>query len=144
MVDLVQLEGRLLVIYDGCCGFCNRSIRWFAKRDLRDRLRFAASDSRVVAELFARHGFDALNPSTMVVVQNAVEPNERLLTRSDGVIAMLLELPRPWPVFARFMRIFPRPFRDLGYRVIAGWRYHLAGRYASCPIPTAEERRHFL
>jgi predicted DCC family thiol-disulfide oxidoreductase YuxK len=51
-----ELGGRLLVIFDGQCGFCNRSVRWFLRRDRRDRLRFVASDSPKVAELLARHG----------------------------------------------------------------------------------------
>jgi predicted DCC family thiol-disulfide oxidoreductase YuxK len=144
MAQFPNLDGRLLVIYDGCCGFCNRSIRWFAKRDLRDRLRFTSSDSSTVADLLARNDIAALDPSSMVVVRNAGEPNQQVLTRSSGVIAILRELPGPWPRVAAILSIFPRPIRDLGYRAIARLRYHFAGRYASCPVPTLEERRHFL
>jgi predicted DCC family thiol-disulfide oxidoreductase YuxK len=144
VTEFAEVGDRLLVIYDGHCGFCNRSIRWFLTRDTFDRFRFAPSDSPAVAELLAKHGIDALSPSTMVVVRNVGKPYEKVLTRTDGVMAMLFELPSPWSNYAISLAGIPRPIRDLGYRAIARSRYHLAGRYATCPIPTAEERRHFL
>ena len=45
---LVEIGGRLLVVFDGRCGFCNRAVRWFLRRDRRDRLRFVASESAEV------------------------------------------------------------------------------------------------
>jgi predicted DCC family thiol-disulfide oxidoreductase YuxK len=148
VAGLEQVGDRLLVIFDGHCGFCNRSVRWFLRRDLHDRLRFAASQSPQVAELLARHGFAPSDlesgPNTILVVRDADGPSERVLVRSDAAVAMLLELPRPWPVFGRVFGWIPRPARDLGYRLIARWRYRIWGRLETCPLPTEEERERFL
>ena len=144
MTEYSQLNGRLLVVYDGECGFCNRSIRWFLKRDRFDRLRFTPSDTPAILPMLARHGIDALSPNSLIVIENPGNSSEQILTRSTGVIAMLSELPSPWPTFAILLRIIPRLLRDLGYRIVAALRYRLVGRYATCPIPTPEERRHFL
>jgi predicted DCC family thiol-disulfide oxidoreductase YuxK len=57
---------------------------------------------------------------------------------------MLAELPRPWPAVAVAIRLFPRPLRDLGYHLVARWRYRLWGRLETCPIPTVAERERFL
>jgi len=141
------LGDRLLVLFDGQCGLCNRSVRWFLKRDRRDRLRFAPFNSPRVAELLARHGLDstgAEGPSSILVVQNVDGPSERLLMRSDAVLTMLSQLPRPWPAVSSGLRLIPRPLRDLGYRLIARLRYRIWGRLESCPIPTAAERERFL
>ncbi len=138
------LEDRLLVVYDGYCGFCNRSIRWFIKRDPHNRLRFAPSESPQVAALLGRFNFGALSPNTLLVVIHAGMPEERLLTRSTGIAAMLHELPKPWPAFGAALMLIPRPLRDLGYRFVARVRYKIRGKYASCPLPTPAERRHFL
>ena len=143
-IEFPTLGDRLLVVYDGYCGLCNRSIRWFLKRDLFDRLRFTPSDSTAVTPILARHGIDALSPSSLIVIENPGNPSERILTRSTGVLAMLSQLPTPWPTCATLLGVVPRPLRDLGYRIVAALRYRLVGRYASCPIPTPEERRHFL
>jgi len=139
-----ELQHRLLVLYDGRCGFCNRSIRWFLKRDALDQLRFAPSQSPVAAALLLRHGFDAVAPNTLIVVRNAGRPQETVMTRTAGVLAMLFSLPQPWSNLAIGLGVFPKPLRDAGYRLIAALRYRLAGRYATCPLPTAEERAKFL
>ena len=51
-----SVDDRLLVVYDGECGFCNRSIRWCLRRDGKDRLRFAPSTDPDCCGLLARHG----------------------------------------------------------------------------------------
>ncbi len=148
MTDRIELDGSLLVIFDGHCGFCNGSVRWFLRRDAQARLRFVPSQSEKVAELLARHGFAASDletgPDTILVVRDADGPNEQVLTRSEASIAMLNELPRPWPGFARVFGWIPRAIRDLGYRLVARWRYRIWGRLESCPLPTPAERERFL
>ena len=153
MNDLGNIGDRLLVIFDGHCGFCNRSVRWFLTRDGNDRLRFVASESPKVTPILARHAISqtdqglassTLAPSTILVVRDPQGPVERILVRSNAAIAMLRELPRPWPAVAAVLRWIPRPLRDLGYRLIARFRYRIWGRLETCPIPTAQERIRFL
>ena len=145
---LVEIDGRLLVVFDGRCGFCNWAVRWFVRRDRWDRLRFVASESEKVAELLVRHGIGMADsgsgPGTILVVVDAEGPAEKLLVGSDAVVAMLSELPRPWPAVAVGLSWVPRPVRELGYRLIARWRYRIWGRLESCPLPVAEERERFL
>lgn len=145
---------RVLVVFDGCCGLCNRSVRWFLRRDGGDRLRFVPFESPLVAGLLVRHGIGATGqglgpgsgsgPASILVVRDPGGPKEQLLDRSTGVLALLGELPRPWPAVGAVLGWIPRPLRDLGYRLIARWRYRIWGRYESCPLPTAEERGRFL
>jgi predicted DCC family thiol-disulfide oxidoreductase YuxK len=143
-----QIDGRLLVIFDGHCGLCNRTVRWLLRRDRRDRLRFVAFDSAKVAELLTRHGIslpDAKSgPATILVVQEFGHPAEQVLMRSEAVVALLAELPRPWPVVAAALGWLPRPMLDLGYRLVARWRYRIWGRSENCPLATAEVRMQFL
>lgn len=139
---------RLLVVFDGRCGLCHRSVRWLARRDRRDRLRFAPSESPRAADLLARHGAgapdSASGPGTILVVQGFGGAEERVLVRSDAVLALLAELPWPWPGMAALLAWIPRPLRDLVYRCVARCRYRIWGRLESCPLPTPEERERFL
>lgn len=148
MTEPLHLAGRLLVVFDGHCGLCNRSVRWFLVRDRHDRLRFAPSDSPPIAALLAQHRLnpaDALSgPASILVVVNAGEPDEVVLVRSRAVLALLLELPRPWPALALILRFVPRSILDLAYRLIARWRYRIWGRLDTCPVPAPEERSRFL
>lgn len=152
MAEFPQLEGRLLVIYDGECGFCNHSIRWLLRRDRKDKLRFAPSTAPAVQELLASHGVPPVSqnsstgngPDTILVLRNTGTAIEELLVRSNAILACLRVLPQPWPTFAAILRLIPRPIRESNYRFIARERYKIWGRYESCPIPTPEERSHFL
>jgi predicted DCC family thiol-disulfide oxidoreductase YuxK len=153
MSELPQIGDRLLVIFDGRCGLCNRSVRWFLVRDREDRLRFAASESSQVAtwlrrlrsnDLPASVAFGADGPESILVARHAGEPGEELLVRSNAVLALLRVLPRPWPTVASVASFIPRLLRDLAYRVVARYRHRIPGRLENCPIPTAEERTHFL
>jgi predicted DCC family thiol-disulfide oxidoreductase YuxK len=142
-----EIGDRVLVVFDGHCGLCNRAVRWFLRRDGRDRLRFVASESEKVAGLLERLGVVAasgLGPGSILVVMDAGGASERLLVRSEAIVALLGELPEPWPGFGMVLGWIPRVMCDLGYRLIARWRYRIWGRMESCPLPTAEERARFL
>jgi predicted DCC family thiol-disulfide oxidoreductase YuxK len=110
-------------------------------------MRLSPSTLPEVAALLARHGFDGTDvdgPSSIVVVEGVGTAAERVLVRSDAVLRMLGELPQPWRVVSAVLRVIPRALRDLGYRVVARWRYRIWGRLESCPIPTAAELERFL
>jgi len=146
--DFESIGDRLLVIFDGHCGLCNHAVRWFLVRDKSDHLRFVASESPIAASLLARNGIrisgSTTNPDTILVVRHAGRSTECVLTRSNGVLAMLSELPRPWSAFAKFLGWIPRPVRDFGYVVIARIRYGVWGRFENCPLPAPSERTRFL
>jgi len=143
-----EIGDRVLVVFDGRCGLCNRAVRWLLRRDRRDRLRFVASESAKAAGLLARHGMGTAEPGsgldTILVVRDVGGRTESVVVRSDGVVALLEELPQPWPAVAAALKWIPRPVRVLGYRLIARWRYRIWGRLESCPVPTAGERERYL
>ena len=143
----LELGDRLLVVFDGHCGFCNGWVRWLTRRDRRDRLRFAASQSAIGEALLAPHP-DLLEPGgtpgTVLVFRNPLEAGEQPLTRLAATLAVLGELPHPWPTVAAALGWIPDSLSDPVYRLVARWRYRIWGRLESCPLPTAEERARFL
>jgi predicted DCC family thiol-disulfide oxidoreductase YuxK len=148
MTNPSQIGDRLLVIFDGHCGLCNHAVRWLLRRDRRDRMRFTAFDSAQAAELLLRHGIGAPDaesgPSTILVARGVGSQAEQVLVRSDAILALLAELPPPWPAVCAALGWIPLPVLDLGYRLVARWRYRIWGRRESCPLPTAKERARFL
>jgi predicted DCC family thiol-disulfide oxidoreductase YuxK len=141
------IGGRLLVVFDGHCGFCNGWVRWLLRRDQQDRLRFAAASSPAVATLLARHA-GLIEPSgapgTVLVFRYPVKAGEQALTRFAATLALLRELPRPWPAVAAALGWIPGFLSDPLYRLVARWRYRIWGRLEICPIPAPEERARFL
>lgn len=148
MSEWPQLDDRLLVVFDGHCGLCNRSVRWFLRHDSRDRMRFAPSEMPRISELLVQFGVAVKGapdgPGSIVVVRGLEHEQPQMLLRSDAVIAMLYELPQPWLFWGGLLQLVPRSLRDWGYGLIARWRYSIWGRFDVCPLPTAEERARFL
>lgn len=141
---LLVAQEQLLVVFDGECGLCNRAVRWLLRRDRDDRLRFAPSTHPALASVLTRSALAPLTAQTILVLRHPERADAEFLYRSDAILACLRLLPEPWPMLAALAGYVPRAVRDAGYRVIARWRYRIWGRYASCPIPTAEERKRFL
>jgi predicted DCC family thiol-disulfide oxidoreductase YuxK len=144
--ETIDIGGRLLVVFDGHCGLCIGSVRWLMRRDLQDRMRFAALDSAKVAGLLEWHSLSGLElaTGTLLVVRDTGKATESVLQRSDAVVALLNELPQPWPWVGSALKWIPRPMRDYGYRLVARWRHRIWGRLESCPLPTAEDKKRFL
>jgi len=70
--------------------------------------------------------------------------NGAIFTRSDGIVVILDRLGGIWRFFGWGLRLFPRSFRDGGYRAVARARYLFFGPPADvCPLMTQEERRRF-
>jgi len=141
------VDAPALMFYDGLCGFCNASVQWLLRQDKRDKFRFAAQQSAFAQEVLRKYGIDQekmLSDNSVYLVMDLGSSAERLLKRSDVTAQCLYSLGGIWKALGAGLRVVPRFIRDAGYRAIAKNRFRLAGRYASCPIPTAAQRAKFL
>ncbi|HSS20632.1 MAG TPA: DCC1-like thiol-disulfide oxidoreductase family protein [Pyrinomonadaceae bacterium] len=132
-----------IVLYDGVCGLCNRLVQFLLKHDYDDTFRFASLQSEFAGELLTRHGRDAQDLDTVYLVKNYGLPDEALLARSDAILFMLVKLGGIWKL-AGAGRVFPRPLRDLAYKLVAGNRYRVFGKFESCMLPEPQHRKKFL
>jgi predicted DCC family thiol-disulfide oxidoreductase YuxK len=143
--DNPPLAGHVLVVYDGQCALCSRTVRWLLSRDPHARLRFLAAESPRAAAFITRSGLiisPGTRPSSILAVRAAESPQERIFIRSDAIRTVLSQLPQPWPFAAAALGLVPRPLRDLVYQLIARLRHRLGPR--SCPAFTPAERQRFL
>ncbi len=141
-----------LILYDGVCGLCNRFVQFVLRHDTKSTFRFASLQSSLAACILT--GADA-RPSaldTIYVVTNFdpenpavnLQPDTKLLSRSNAVLFVLRELGGFWRATAAVLRLCPRFVRDWGYRVIARNRYRTFGRYEVCPLPEKSMRNRFV
>ena len=139
----VETAGPIL-FYDGVCGFCDRAVQFVLRHDKRQRFRFAALQSGLAHAVLARHGQSADALDTMYVLLDAGTPRERLLSRSDGIVALLRELGGCWKILAALTGLLPRALRDRAYDLFARNRYRWFGHYEQCMIPPPASRARFL
>ena len=126
-----------VIVFDGDCLFCQRSVRFIHRHDERQLFRFAARQSPAGTRLLsdARVG---PAPNSMVLIDE-----HGVWLRSDAVLRIAGRLGMPWSA-ARVFLVLPRPLRDVVYRVIARVRHRLARHLPSCELPDAALRARFL
>ncbi len=131
-----------LVLFDGVCGFCDRSVRWLIERDSQARPRFAPLQGETAAALRARHPQIPETLETMVYVERDGGA-ERVHLRSEAVLRICAELGRPWRALSWALWL-PRWLTDLAYRLLARVRYRVFGKLDACALPGPGERGRFL
>lgn len=130
-----------VLLYDGDCGLCSRSVQYVLQRDVAACFAFAALQSAVARELLAPLGATPERLDTVYVISDFQTPRARLHERSDATLLILRLLGGPLAWAARFARWIPRPIRNAVYDAIAARRRNWSPH---CLVPTAEQRVRFL
>ncbi len=127
-----------LILFDGVCNFCNTAVQMVIEIDRHKIFKFAAIQSELGQQLYRQHGLDPIDIQTLMLVDG-----ERVLTKSDAVLAVLSKLDGGWQYLAAF-RTMPQPLRDWAYSEFARQRFVLFGRRDSCMVPTSELQERFI
>jgi predicted DCC family thiol-disulfide oxidoreductase YuxK len=112
------------------------------RHDRHEVLRFAALQSAIATPILARHD-GPYDLSTMALVENPGRSDERLVIRSQGALEILAALGGVWR-FVSWLRIVPRPLRDIVYRWVSRNRYRWFGRSDRCELPAPEHLARFI
>ncbi|BDG10814.1 thiol-disulfide oxidoreductase DCC family protein [Anaeromyxobacter paludicola] len=131
-------QGTRLVLYDGECGLCRRSVRWLLARDPRGRLRFAPLQGETARAL----GVAPRELETVLLVEVGPGGAAAVHERSAAIARALGALGGGWALAGRALRLAPRPLADAGYRLVAAHRHRLGP--AACALPGPDERARFL
>ena len=126
-----------VILFDGRCAFCERSVRFIATRD-DGYFKFGASQNPEGQALLARFGTTREAARSLILIEDG-----RLYLRSDAVLRIAARMHAPWR-YARIFSIVPRPLRDLVYRFVAAIRHRLAGESTACEIPPPEIRARLI
>ncbi len=132
------MDGKSIILFDGVCNFCNRTVNFLIRRDKADQFRFAPLQSETGRLLLSRHNLVANSLESFVLI----ETGEAYL-KSTGFLRMMKKLPGGWKLLYGFI-ILPRFIRDGLYNWIAANRYKWFGKRNECMIPTPELRERFL
>lgn len=136
--DDETMENGKLVIYDGTCGFCTKSVIFILKRNSRQNLWFAANQSSYGKARLSEHGLLELSGDTLVYIESG-----NAYTYSEAALRICKQLRFPWSLLQACL-IIPAFLRDPVYKLIAKLRYRLAGRTEACMIPDERHARRFI
>lgn len=128
-----------ILLYDGECGVCSRSVQWILAHERRHSLRFAPLKSALGRALSAEAKVSEDVDSLLWV--EASEHGVRARFWSNAVFATLGYVGGPWRLLA-LLKVVPTPVRDYFYRTFA--RHRLKVAPPVCLVPRAEARARFL
>ena len=134
MSGRIQAEKKV-ILFDGVCGLCNKSVDFLIRRDTGKRFLFSPLQGK-----FAR---EHVREDTEKLDTHVYWENGTVFRRSSAVLRILTQLGGGW--FLLFPLLLIPPFlRDLVYRFVARIRYRIAPKQEACRIPTPEEKDRFL
>jgi predicted DCC family thiol-disulfide oxidoreductase YuxK len=127
-----------IVLFDGTCAFCERSVVFMAKRDPGGYLRFGASQSPAAEALLRDLGVARASARSIILIEDG-----RVFLRSTASLRIAARLTFPWSLL-RVLLVIPTPIRDAVYRVVAAIRHRVAGKSNACEIPPPEIRERLI
>ena len=113
------------ITYDAGCNFCNGVVRFLRKRDKRNHFIFVPLQSEEGSRLIAGAGLPENDRNTVVYYSGS-----DIYVRSTAVLHILKDTHSIWSL-AYAGIILPRFIRDWVYRLVARYRYHIAGHAKS-------------
>ncbi|HEU4989469.1 MAG TPA: DCC1-like thiol-disulfide oxidoreductase family protein [Gemmatimonadaceae bacterium] len=131
-----------VLLYDGRCGLCSRTVRFVLKHERAHSLRFAPLDGEFAAAMMARHP-ELTGVDSVVWVERTASNGERVLVRSAAALRVARYLGGPWRLLAVF-RMVPDGWRDSVYDFVARHRHRLLPGTDRCPLPVSAQQDRFL
>ena len=137
-IDYLCTMDHPIVLFDGVCNLCNRSVQFIIKRDKEGLFRFASLQGKTGQSLLKQFNLPTDDLNSFVLIEN-----EKAYTRSTGALRMMRRLKGGWKLLYAFI-IVPPFIRNAIYSWIAKNRYKWYGKREECMIPTPELKSRFL
>jgi predicted DCC family thiol-disulfide oxidoreductase YuxK len=126
-----------ILIFDGVCNLCARSVQFIVAHEAAPRLSFTPLQSAAGNRLMRELGFDPQDAKTFVLIADG-----KAYVKSDAAIRVVGYFRGSWRLLAA-VRILPRVVRDWLYDRVASNRYQWFGRTEQCMLPTPQLRQRF-
>lgn len=131
-------DGHPVLLFDGVCNLCNRSVQFIIRHDPDGVFRFAPLQSDVGTELLQECGLSADHLDSLVLVEG-----DDYYTKSDAALRAAKHLGGVLRL-GWSLRFVPKLLRDGVYDVIADNRYDWFGKRDQCMMPTPDIEARFL
>lgn len=118
----------MIVLFDGFCVLCSGFARWL-KRQYAGNIQLKAMQSDRGQELLKEYGYPVANPDEVVVVDEQV-----FLSGAPAVLYILKYGGRVSRFLYFLLRMIPKSWIKMLYRLVANNRYKWFGRRASCTV----------
>ncbi len=126
-----------LIIYDGFCHLCNRSVNFILKHDNKKIFRFTPFHSSFAIKMLTEN-IEMPKGNTVILLLDG-----KTYTRSDAALKTMMLLKRKWKLFYP-LYLIPKFIRNGIYNIIAHNRYNWFGKQNTCINPPFEFKDRFI
>ncbi|UTI42930.1 thiol-disulfide oxidoreductase DCC family protein [Niallia sp. RD1] len=126
----------MIVLFDGVCNLCNKSVQFIIKRDPHNQFFFASLQSEMGKSLLEKHHLSEVDSVVLI-------KDDMYYIESDAALEICRHLSSGWKLLA-ILKGIPSFIRDPLYRFVARNRYRWFGKQDSCMLPTEEMKKRFL
>ena len=130
-------ESHSVILFDGYCNLCSRSVQFVLKHDRKAKFRFASLQSEYGKTMLQKHQLPTESFGTFVLVDD-----DKIHFKSTAALRVVKSLSGMWPLLYVFI-IVPRFIRDAVYGFVARNRYKWFGKRDSCWLPKPEWKERF-
>jgi predicted DCC family thiol-disulfide oxidoreductase YuxK len=127
-----------VILFDGVCNLCNRSVQFVIKRDKDKIFRFAPLQGKFGQHLLQKFHLDPTDLNSFVLLEG-----DRVYRRSSAALRVAKQLKGGWK-FLYGLMIVPPFIRNAVYNLIARNRYKWFGKRNECMIPTPDLKNRFF
>lgn len=140
MMEVSELpRDKKIIVFDGICNLCDRTVQYIIKHDRNDVFRFVARQSQLGQKLLKHIGIDEKHSDSIILY----EPGRAYFYKSDAAFEIAKNLGGIFTA-ASFFAMIPKSVRNRVYDHIARNRYKTYGKRDQCAIPTPELATKFL
>jgi predicted DCC family thiol-disulfide oxidoreductase YuxK len=132
-------KNKKIILFDGVCNLCEKSVQLIIKNDKNDNFRFVALQSELGEKIINYINIDRSKTDSIILY----EPGYAYYYKSKAAFRIAIYLGGFYSIISLF-RFFPVFLTDGIYDYIAKNRYKWYGKKDQCMIPTKETLNKFL
>lgn len=126
-----------IILFDGECNFCDKSVQFIIKRDPEAIFSFTSQQGEAGQQMIKKHHAPSSVDSIILI------ENDTYYLKSSAALRICRHLQGAWKLLFIFILV-PYPIRDFFYNILAKNRYKWFGKKDQCTLPTPEVRKRFL
>ena len=131
------LKKQPILLFDGECGFCSKSVQFFLNHEKNKKMHFAPLESKTGKELRAYFEIDSKIDSVILIKEHSA------YIKSCAALRLAPYMKGLWPLMMAFV-IVPPFIRNWVYDLVARRRMKIFGRVENCALLPKEDKERFL
>ena len=128
-----------IILFDGVCNLCNRTVQFVIKHDKKDEFRFTTLQGEIGKQLVKERHIDTDTVDSIILI----EPGIAYYTKSTAALKIGASFGGAWKLLY-VLDLIPSSLSDIVYDFVARNRYKWYGKKDACMIPTPELKDKFL